>query len=1601
MNMSPFMQQQIDSNTPRNNQLPPYQLNVQQLNNNYIAQSPNKQITQLTVNELNNPSQNNLNKININFSKDTNMTQPSIIFNNQSNNLLVNNNNNQILLINKPQQNQFDNQNIQPQSSSFNPFQQTADISEAQQQQLYQQQLLSQQYRLPSPPSNIIHSSSPQSNTQQHSTFQASPNALINYQQQDYLQQTKNDYFQLNTDIQPPSMFITPQNIIPDQSANSFLIQQHPHVSTPQSQSISPSPFPPSTSFSLSSQPSPPFSLPQMDNYPTPPDSEVMMEKQQIQMQEYQVNQYNEQNQQNKQQNENEEETQFPEGLMKEDITKDQNQNDNESMPPGLDFDGNGNENENDMPVYKVDEEDNEEEDDDESESDSDEEEKVKEKERIEKQNQKKLDENLNLQKRKPIYINQELDVTPTIPFTPRQSFQSKDKEQEKEDPNKKFVLTQQSSFAFLVPVIPKYKLIKIDEVIQANRQGDVLFSSNQQNNQINERQYKYGQAINILLQMMSDEKERKENEQLDRAREEEENNAMEQEDKKEEKIQKQKNHQNDLGLPPPYSQTDSLQNKFDNSFINYTNKDTEILPEMELRLIIRDGQLRPGLITGFESNSSFSSRNGGMYNNFDSPGRMKNEQQMNRQGVLYNSYSSLNQIHNLQQSQKDSMQTGDWVRSTDNKRRQQYKKGRGDINMSSRGELGSNYSIHSYTPHQALPNRIDNAWKGQRIKQREKKKKMQNEGNTIDGNQSDEEEYESSEEEDEEEEGEGENINNEQERINQENIAEELSQLKDKIEKEREQKKQEEREQKKQERREKERNDFIDGRTRDIQRSLNRLTPEQFDNVISELIQLLVVSWSEMVRKAEERWKDNERNEDNKEKSVQNKQQQQQKEIERQNERELKCKYEAKERERLLMDKLVRMLYEKGVYEEKFARLHADLSAVLTGQLNQIDEQDEIEKDRNKEKYMKLGGNQGGEEEDDEEEEVNERKDEFEEKRNKQTEKRIKEEKRKRMKGMYKRLYKAPQRNVLLKKLLIQCVNNEFNEEREISKQMALKEKEKKSEKEKEKEKQLEKEQQEKQKEEDEDTRLERLKKLKEEQDQEELHKVRVKGNVIFAGELVNCGVINTKEGSKFLSALWEGTTPGSPNEINMEALALFFTSVGELIQQQYKENMEKNMNAIKKVISGGQLSTRIKFKLQDVLDFYKNGWPKRIASNAYQDRQNQQQKEKEQEKAKEREKEIEREKEQETLKRMLSQQNTNKSSTSQFSYSSQQYSTQKQTPTIPSAPGSVLIPKPGPTQSPPTLYIPQQYSSQQQQSYSSPSVQLSNQQQQAQTQVSLNAFQTYSYPQQQKQQIHKSPPPFNTYTPTPQTQQQSQIAQTPILNSSQLTYSGQKNIFRPQPELPSFGRLEANKADNDREKDKYKDSARREYQNKDKIYPSSSPLNVSLQSTSPDQPLNANSSQNSLSNFIDGRNRNKGRGKDKKDAYKTTSQPTQAQFNYTPTIKSQSSPTNKQPLTQSQTSILNLQSLSQSASIQQSPSQTALDSSQTISLDSSSPQEFTQNTTDDKDIDVRGRDEEEKQNQQKKSPSRERRSQEGKEDDSHQQQHIHILNNLPQQKE
>ncbi|KAA6358340.1 MAG: hypothetical protein EZS28_046133, partial [Streblomastix strix] len=217
----------------------------------------------------------------------------------------------------------------------------------------------------------------------------------------------------------------------------------------------------------------------------------------------------------------------------------------------------------------------------------------------------------------------------------------------------------------------------------------------------------------------------------------------------------------------------------------------------------------------------------------------------------------------------------------------------------------------------------------------------------------------------------------------------------------------------------------------------------------------------------------------------------------------------------------------------------------------------------------------------------------------------------------IYNQLYKAPQRSVILKKLLIQCVKNEFNEEREISKLVALKEKEKKLEKEKEKEKklekekekekQLEKEQQDKEKEEDEDARLERLKKLKEEQDQEVLHKMRIKGNVIFVGELINCGVFNAKEGSTFLSALWEGTTPGSPNEMNMEALALFFTSVGELIQYQYKENFQKNMNAIKKVIIGGQLSTRIKFKLQEVLDFYKNGWPKRIASYRYQERLNQ----------------------------------------------------------------------------------------------------------------------------------------------------------------------------------------------------------------------------------------------------------------------------------------------------------------------------------------------------------------------------------------------------------
>ncbi|KAA6379159.1 MAG: hypothetical protein EZS28_025316 [Streblomastix strix] len=112
---------------------------------------------------------------------------------------------------------------------------------------------------------------------------------------------------------------------------------------------------------------------------------------------------------------------------------------------------------------------------------------------------------------------------------------------------------------------------------------------------------------------MISDEKERKENEQLDRAREEEENNTMEENDKKEEKIQKLKNHQNDLGLPPPYSQTDSLLNKFDNSFINYTNGDTEILPEMEPRLIIRQGK-----------------------------------------GVLYNSYTSLKEQEQEQQKEQE-----------------------------------------------------------------------------------------------------------------------------------------------------------------------------------------------------------------------------------------------------------------------------------------------------------------------------------------------------------------------------------------------------------------------------------------------------------------------------------------------------------------------------------------------------------------------------------------------------------------------------------------------------------------------------------------------------------------------------------------------------------------------------------------------------------------------------------------------------------------------------------------------------------------------------------------------------------------------------------
>jgi hypothetical protein len=38
------------------------------------------------------------------------------------------------------------------------------------------------------------------------------------------------------------------------------------------------------------------------------------------------------------------------------------------------------------------------------------------------------------------------------------------------------------------------------------------------------------------------------------------------------------------------------------------------------------------------------------------------------------------------------------------------------------------------------------------------------------------------------------------------------------------------------------------------------------------------------------------------------------------------------------------------------------------------------------------------------------------------------------------------------------------------------------------------------------------------------------------YLGELVNFNVLNTREGSSFFSALWEGTTPSAPNEINME---------------------------------------------------------------------------------------------------------------------------------------------------------------------------------------------------------------------------------------------------------------------------------------------------------------------------------------------------------------------------------------------------------------------------------------------------------------------------------
>ncbi|KAA6363672.1 MAG: hypothetical protein EZS28_040801 [Streblomastix strix] len=107
--------------------------------------------------------------------------------------------------------------------------------------------------------------------------------------------------------------------------------------------------------------------------------------------------------------------------------------------------------------------------------------------------------------------------------------------------------------------------------------------------------------------------------------------------------------------------------------------------------------------------------------------------------------------------------------------------------------------------------------------------------------------------------------------------------------------------------------------------------------------------------------------------------------------------------------------------------------------------------------------------------------------------------------------------------------------------------------------------------------------------EEQEELFRVRKKGNIIFVGMLLNNGLINMNVSAAIIKMLIEGSNPESPDQDNMESLAIFLDAIGFNLNREQPKYLSSIINRINAIIQGGKLISTTKSSLMHVCDLYK----------------------------------------------------------------------------------------------------------------------------------------------------------------------------------------------------------------------------------------------------------------------------------------------------------------------------------------------------------------------------------------------------------------------------